>query len=264
MKKYLQVFIIGIKDMLTYRFDVFGNGISSFFKICIAYFMWNIIYSMNSTVSGYTFKEMISYYILINFLLNFEKSGQVSVLMSGEIRSGNFTKYIVKPLGSFGYYFSIILSKMTFSIIINIISLGVWLIVFHSFFEFDISLVVLTNSILIFFLGLFFMALLNYFFTILTFWIIDSSAFFRIKDNIIQFVAGALIPLHLLPISIIKIFRFTPFYYIYYYPVNMCINGDMSELSLAFLVLGISCSILVIIDLLIYKYAIKSYEGVGI
>lgn len=264
MKKYLQIFSIGMKEMLTYRFDVFGKGISCFFKICIAYFMWNIIYAMNSKVGGYTFNQMITYYLLINFLLSFEKSTEVSKLLAEEIKTGNFTKYIVKPLGPFGYYLTLNLSKMIFSFIINVISMGIWLIVFHSFFVLNMNLTVVLNSILVFFLGMFFIALLNYFFTILTFWVIDSSAFFMIKDHIVEFVTGALIPLSLLPKDVICVFKYTPFYYIYYYPVNMCVNGDLTGVGLAFAVLTVSCAILLIIVLVFYKYAVRVYEGVGI
>lgn len=264
MKKYLQIFKIGMKEMFAYRFDVFGKGVLGFFKICIAYLMWRIIYSMNDIVSGYTFHEMITYYLLVNFLLAFETSSEVSKLMSEEIKNGYFTKYIVKPVNTFGYYFSLIISKIAFLAIVNTIAMGVWLLVFRNYFELHLSFRALSNSIFIFILGLLFIALLNYFFMILTFWVIDTTAFFMIKDNIMEFVTGALVPFSLLPAYVIEGFKYTPFYYILYYPVNICIRGDLSEVHRAFFVLVISCVVLLVIDHGIYKFAIKSYEGVGI
>jgi ABC-2 type transport system permease protein len=250
--------------MLTYRFEVFSDAIFSFIRILLAFVLWQAIFSSKVDISGYSFSSMITYYILVTLLISLEKSSEVSSILSSEIKSGNYTKYVTKPINSMGNYFAMIIPKVSYVLIFNFLATIIAVFIFKKHFILPENGVMLLLGLLIYLMGLVFMALLNYFFTILTFWVVDTTAFYMIKDHFIEFTAGALIPLALLPDKIISIFSYLPFYYVYYYPISLYLNKPTSSVTTAIVVLSIWCILLFMLNIYIYKRAIKSYDGVGI
>lgn len=264
MKKYIEVIKIGFKDMIAYRFDVFSGTLFSFFRILLAFLLWSAIYHSNAEVAGYSFNMMITYYIIVTSLLKLDKSHEVSEMLSGEIRDGKFTKYIIKPVHPIGYYFSMIFSKFTYVLGFNVLATLLWVLLFKKYFVMPDNIMNCVLAVGIFMIGLLFMALINYFFTILTFWVLDASGFFMIKDNILEFLSGSLIPLSLLPGSIITIFKFLPFYYVYFYPISLYLNPGEQNVILAISTLLIWSIFFLLLNNWLYKKALRSYEGVGI
>jgi ABC-type uncharacterized transport system permease subunit len=97
-----------------------------------------------------------------------------------------------------------------------------------------------------------------------TFWVLDVTAFYMIKNIIIQLIAGALIPLNLFPESILSVLKFCPFYYTFYYPVSLYLTNDLSGVLQGFIVLSISISLTYVLIKVTYRFASKAYEGVSI
>jgi ABC-2 type transport system permease protein len=98
---------------------------------------------------------------------------------------------------------------------------------------------------------------------LLAFWILDVTAFYMIKNIVIQFITGALVPLSLFPNAFVSVFKYTPFYYTLYYPVSIYLTNDLSEVKLGLAVLVISIITVFILIRLIYRRAYNYYEGVG-
>ncbi len=264
MKKYVEVFKSSLKEMLEYRFDVFSGAIFSIFSIVIAFFMWRVIFENETVVAGYTFNMMMTYYIIVNFMTMMDGSSKVSKRLAGEIKNGHFTKYIVKPISPLKYYFAVIMSKGVYIFLFNVITTILWIVILSDYFIVVNNLSIIFYAVTIFILGSVFLALLNYFFTILTFWILEVTAFFMIKDNIVLLVSGSLVPLQILPIGFVSVLKYTPFYYLYYYPASLYVTQNLNGIGLAYLVLSLSIVFLLIVNTLLYKKATDSYEGVGV
>jgi ABC-2 type transport system permease protein len=85
-----------------------------------------------------------------------------------------------------------------------------------------------------------------------------------IKNNIMEFLTGTLIPLTLLPEILQKISRFFPFYYVYYYPTLLYMNIETGNILMAIVVL-ISWNIfMTTLNIIAYSRMKMAYEGVGI
>lgn len=264
MEKYVEVFKVGWKEILAYSFDVFGSAVFSIFKILLAFIMWQAIFNSKPDIAGYSFPMMLTYYILVTLMTNLDKSKVISSNLAKEIRSGNFTKYVVKPVHSMTHYIALVLSKFSYVFTFNVTATIVWAVVFSEYFILPQNLGSCMTAILIFMLGMIFLTLLNYFFTILTFWVLEVTAFFMIKDYFIEFSSGAFLPLALLPSSVLAVLKVTPFYYVYYYPISLYLNPNFGGETTAFLTLSSWIVILFVANELLYKIAIKSYDGVGI
>ncbi len=263
MRKYVEVCKIAIKNSFAYKFDAVGNAFFAFFTLLLSYILWGGIYKGGSNIEGFTFNMMITYYILVGFLSRMNISNEISERMAEEVRSGNFTKYLTKPISAIGYYFSEIIGKGVFITFCNIFATFLWIVIFNRFFVFN-SLKQVIFAILITMLGLFFLALLNYLFVMITFWVLDVSALFMIKESIISLVTGTLVPLNLFPKFMTSFFQFTPFYYVYYYPVTIYLGVEEVGYRMAFGVLGSWCILLLLIIKLLFRKVLKSYEGAGI
>jgi len=264
MKKYIVTIKTAWKNFLAYKFDIYGSAVLSIFTILLSFIMWKAIFGGKTEVSGFTFKMMVTYYIIVTMLTRLDVSQDISSSIAEEIRTGNFTKYLIKPFSVFGYYISSVFAKFSYVLCINLLATTIWALIFNNYFILPSSISNLLLAVMCALLGLLFLSCLNYLFLILTFWVLDVTAFFMIKDQIIAFVSGALIPLNFLPIGVQSVFKFLPFYYVFYYPATLYLGIEEVSFLQAMTVLLGWCSALFIINYYLYKKAKKHYEGVGI
>ena len=114
MKKYLEIAKIHFKAQIAYRFDVAMTMVFTISKILFAYILWGAVFGQNETVAGFTFPMMFSYYIISSFLYQIEMSSGVSGEVSARIRDGSFSKYMVIPVNTQGYFIVQTLGAMMF------------------------------------------------------------------------------------------------------------------------------------------------------
>ena len=264
MKKYLEIAKITWKSMLAYRYDVYAGALFSICKILLAYLMWSIIFKSREQVGGYNFSAMMTYYIIASLFGRLDQSNGLNWQFSGEIKNGQFGKYIVRPLKPVLYFVACSYSKSVYVFGINFVATAVWAMIFAGKFKISGNIADLCLALLIFVLGLNFMILFNYFLSILSFKFINIDGLNILKGNFIEFVSGALIPLTIFPVIVTKVFSFLPFYYTVYYPTAL-ILGKNAEKPIAALVIMLFWNAVMIASAsLYYKKAVRSFEGVGI
>lgn len=264
MKKYLEIMKILFKCQVAYRFDVAMTVLFTVTKILFAYILWGAIFGQNKTVAGFTFLEMLSYYIISSFLAQIEMSEVVSREISDGIRGGTFSKYMVIPASTQGYFIARTLGAMAFYLLFIFVSTIVWVFVFGIKLTITSSIPLIISAVFMVILGLLFMMQLNYFLGILAFKFQDIGIFLMIKGNIIAFITGTLIPLALLPASIVSIMRFFPFYYVTYLPSMLLIGRNKSEAFLGVVVLAVWLLVFTILNKFAYNKLRVAYDGVGI
>lgn len=121
MKKYLEVAKILFKAQIVYRFDVAMSVLFTVSKILFAYILWGAVFGQNKTVAGFTFPMMLSYYIISSFLSQIEMSDGVSSEIGDRIRGGSFSKYMVIPIHTQGYFIAQTFGAMAFYLIFNLL-----------------------------------------------------------------------------------------------------------------------------------------------
>lgn len=264
MKKYFRLITIGWREVSVYRFNVISNAFLSVFRILLIYLMWRVIFSTRTEVSGFTFSMMMTYYIIIMLLTKLDRSEAMANSLAAEIRNGKYSKYIVRPINPMGYYFAKSVSRSLYFLTFNILAAVFWIICFRNYFILPSSLSNLLSASFIFVLGIIFLSTFNYFLTILTFWFLNTSSFFMLKGKILEFLTGALIPLNLLPEGVVALFKYIPFYYVYYFPATVYLGKNSESISFAIITLVIWNVVMFLLNIVLYKKAIKSYSGVGI
>lgn len=264
MRKYIEIAILFFKAQIVYRFDVAMSVLFTVSKILFAYILWGAIFGQNEEVAGFTFPMMLSYYIISSFLSQIEMSDSVSVEIGERIRSGTFSKHMVVPVNTQGYFIAQTLGTMAFYLIFILGATMIWVVGFGVQFVLTRHIAVVLGAVLMVVLGLLFMIQLNYFLGMLAFRFQDISMFLMIKGNIVAFITGTLVPLALLPQGLISVMRFFPFYYVTYLPSMLFIGKNESEALTGIIALLVWLLAITLLNKFSYNKCRVIYDGVGI
>ncbi len=264
MNKYFEALKINFKTRMAYRFDIMLSMLFTVSKILLAFVLWGALFESKTMIAGFTFNSMITYYILNSFISQLDQSSGIGWQISSEIRNGSFSKYIIRPMGIFRYFTAQTAGISAFLLIFNLLAAVIWVFIFGIDFEISYDVYsIFAASVLVLF-GLLFMIQLNYFIGILAFKFLDTGAFIMIKENLVQFVTGSLIPLSLLPEGVIRVMTFLPFYYISYLPSMLLLGRNENEIIPGIAILVTWNILFGIINSITYKRLKSVYDGVGI
>ena len=264
MSKYVETAKVLFKAQIVYRFSTIVSMIFTVSRIVLAYVLWTAIFADREMVAGFTFNAMLTYYIIASFMTQMDQSGGFGGQISSEIRGGTFSKYMVRPMNVFGNFAFQALGVSVFLFSFNLIAALSWVFIFQIEFVFAGDLVSVVSAILILGMGLIFMMQLNFFIGILAFKFLDVWIFIMIKDNLLHFMTGALIPLALLPAGILAIMKFFPFYHVVYLPTVLFLGKNREEILFAVAVLGSWNLLFWLINKIAYRKLRVIYDGVGI
>lgn len=264
MRKYLEITKIYMKTQLIWRWDACIDVLLAMAKIIFAWILWGILFEGKEQIAGMSFYTMISYYIISSYLFQLDKSAEISQQMASMLRNGTFSKYMVIPVHTQGYFLAMAAGKIIFSACVGFVTM------MFCFYFAGISLVfvckikILLCGMIMSALGLLFMVELNYFLGILTLRFEEISTFLMIKDNVAAFVTGAVIPLALLPEWMLFGMRYLPFYYVTYLPSMLLIGKQEEEAFTGIVVLVVWCLFFAFFNQVTYEHYRIKYDGAGI
>jgi ABC-2 type transport system permease protein len=266
MKKYWQIFKISFSQEFVYRFNFLMWRVRNVIGILIIFSFWNTIFSDSSqSFFGYDRAKILTYVFGILILRAIVLSSR-AIDVAGEISSGNLTNLLLKPINYFKYWFCRDISSKVLNIIfsaIEIFLLYLWLkppIYFQSnpaiLISFFISLIL---AILLFFVILFIVNMVSFFMP-------ENSwaAQFLFIGIILEFFAGGIFPLDVLPDLFLKISSYLPFYYLLFFPLQVYLG----KISFALVIKGIVVAfvwllVLIYFLLKVWRFGLKVYNAEG-
>lgn len=262
MRIYLKNFYIGLQETLQYRMRVFINIGVGFIPVFIQIFLWLAIYNSVGfkEIDNFSFKDMVGYLVLALIINNYLNSGSADRMVGQDIKEGTLSKFLLKPINNFGYYLSSTMSQSIFYLVC--LFMPVLIGMFCVFYK-DRSPIVILLSLITLFLAYLLNFMFNYIVGLLTFWMTNVSSIFYMKDMIIGFISGKILPLSLFPAGFLAVSKYLPFEYMVYFPINAFLNGDLISISKG---LAMQCGWLVILGLIafiLWKLGIKKYSSVG-
>jgi len=263
MKKYLEIAKITLKELFEYRFNVVAGALMSIFRILLAYFLWQAIFQEKAMIGDFTFSMMLTYYILTSFFMRMNQSEGVMWQFAGEVKNGQFTKYVVRPVNPIGFFITKSLTKTFFILMINVVAFVVWIAVFRNYVVPPASLEIMLWVLFFLFGGIMIMIQTNYFISMMSFKLVEIGGFFYMTLNIIEFLSGALVPLSLLPAAVVGVIKYFPYYYTLYFPASLYLNMNATDIPTAIAAVIAWNVILISINALLYRRLFRYYEGVG-
>lgn len=221
-KRYKPFFRAGAMDLLAYKTSIFMWFIISILEILCVVFLWFAVYKnssngMDSVINGFTFKEMLSYLVMINIFNFVAFDGNTLFTINDEIKNGTIAMSFTKPI-SYRMRFiadnlgAVSVQFMTFGIptftaayiifgLIGFIKFtSVWAFLLYLLFFFIATLLAtLINDTI------------NYIFGVLCFYTSSGWGLNQIKTVIVSFLSGTLIPLSFFPGAFKNIVNILPF-----------------------------------------------------
>lgn len=264
MNKYFEIIKINLKTQLIWRADVAVNMLLTISKILFAYLLWGIIFDGKEHIAGFTYSSMLSYYIISSFLSQLDMSSRISEEITQRIRNGTFSKYMTIPVNIMGYFVAMEIGTIVFYFGFDLIAAVLWVYVFRINFVLTTDCILLLSAVILIVLGLIFMIQLNYLLGILTLKFEEISTFLMIKDNLLALITGTIIPLTLLPESIIDIMKFLPFYYVTYLPTMLLLGQNANEAVSGIVIMVAWCFAFVIINRVTYQTYRVKFDGAGL
>ena len=265
MKKYLEAFRLSYKMQIAWRFDVAMTMVSTAGQIIAAWIIWQVIFSQHTTVKGFGLGSMLSYYLISSILTSIDFTNQISGEVSDLIKSGRFSGHMVTPMNPLFFFGSMTAGESAFHLGFSLLTALVCAVLFQMNIAITHDPVRIFLALALIVTGLFFMACYHYTIGVLTFKFLEIGFFMHVQGSIIAFATGSLVPLSLLPESVLYILRFLPFTHVVFTPAMLlCGLVDTAEGVFSFAVISAWALLMFTVSQYAHKHLRVKYDGVGI
>ncbi|MGM5480151.1 MAG: ABC transporter permease [Nanobdellota archaeon] len=266
--KYIQQFLLELKAILEYKLDMYAKIVKPMIKFGILAAIWTAIFTASNQemIAEYSRLEFITYIAIVTIISNSLLSWKTGGIVTDDIRLGNLSSLITKPISYFKRTFAKIFARTTITGIYSILLFFIILIVLKS--GFGIELIQPTAIQIGFFIASTIISLILafcYYFIIscTAFWWGETWSIMGVAIMFQAFLSGEIIPLHISDL-LMKIASFFPFKSIIYTPTSI-IMGEKTIIEIITSV-GIQMAwivVLVIIAKAVLKKGLRRFEAQG-
>ena len=240
MKKYFEVFRLGFKMQIVWRFDVAMTMAATVGRIVAAWILWQAIFIGKTRVGGFTLEGMLSYYLVASIISSIDFSRNICGEVSELIRAGRFSGHMAAPMDPMGFFCSKSIGESAFHLGFSVVAAAACAFMLRLGASAPgvaasiapgvaATLAPVAARLLLAAamaaLGLVFMAIYQYAIGILAFKFLDIDFLMYMLESVNGFATGAFIPLSLLPGAALGALRFLPFTHVVYTP-SMLLAGQ--------------------------------------
>ncbi|RZT21792.1 ABC transporter permease [Fictibacillus sp. BK138] len=216
MRKYIEFARVQMQVHAAYSAWFWANTFSVLLRMLVIYFFWKAVYSNRSEIEGMSFDGMTTYIIIAMFLQMFVSG--VGRELAHTIKDGNVAIELMRPYHLITRLIAMDIGDKVIYFIRGALPLGILAFVFM-----DVTLpstwqsgvLFLLSALMGIWIGTFFDLLI----AILAFWTINLWGLEVMKEAVVSFFSGALVPLILFPEWFQTISLFLPFQAMVYVPV---------------------------------------------
>lgn len=220
MKKYLFIARAMWDEILTYRLNFSVWRMRNVLQLLTVYFLWYAILPSGKSLGGYSQQQMLTYILgtaLIGAIVYSTRTGTVG----DQINNGEMSNFLIKPMSMFLYWFSRDIGDKAMNIVFSIVEISLVFAVLRPPIFLQQNIFYIFASVI----AIIFAILINFYFSLLLgfigFWSSETWAPRFIFFTLLNFFAGGLFPLDILPKQIFAIIQLFPFTYMVYLPIKM-------------------------------------------
>lgn len=218
--KYWQVFKLTWEEYLAYRLNFFMWRVRTVLQLLTIYFLWLAILRGRGEIFGWSQSSILTY-ILGTSILRAIIFSTRTYEVGSEINEGNLLNFLLRPINYFKYWFSKDLADKVLNIGFSIVELTLIFLILRPPIFWQTNIAFLALFVLAVGLGV----ILNFFVSLslssLAFWTPDIWGIRFLFGIILEFFAGALFPLDILPKTLFSLLQFLPFSYLLYFPLKI-------------------------------------------
>jgi ABC-2 type transport system permease protein len=219
----------------VYRFDVLSRMGYNIIFLLMWGSIWTALYAGKASAGGVSFKEMLTYIVVSQFLSGMNGAGTPIWDIEEKVRSGDISLELMRPFDVPLRYLFADFGSVAFYFLFALLPLYILL-----FFFIDLSLPASWVTWVLFLVAAFIGFLIRYCvemsFGFLTFFLVETGGIVDIFYFAMSLLSGSVIPLWFFPDWLQKIAVYLPFQGIYYIPNSIFIgriSGTEIALSIA-------------------------------
>lgn len=241
--KYILIAKNTLQEYFVYRVNFFFWRLQVFISFLTFYSLWSAVgRSPGFSSSLYSLPQLYSYFV-IGYVIRAMVFTTRTQDLGGDIQEGRLSTLLLKPISIVKYYFSRDIIDKLFNLFFMVFEFALIIVLFRpeliipAPLNFLVFVLFLLLSISIFF---FYSLAISF----SAFWI-DSAWSIRFLSGVVfvNLFSGQFIPLDLLPPFIYRVLVFTPFPYMYFYPVKFFIGQVSLPQAVNYLITGLFCLI---------------------
>jgi ABC-2 type transport system permease protein len=222
-RKYARLLGLGLQEQVEYRANALAEslvGIGSFF---VAFLVWSGIYAANggAPIGGLSRAEMLTYVLLSrswDWIQN--PAGELDSALPEDIRNGGLSRILARPIDDRGYRLCLYLSHRIASGVVRLVPVVVLMCLLPGLFSVPLGPHLLLLP-LVMALSMLLQFSFSYAVALMAFWFLSIGGLLFLKRVVVSFLAGAWIPLVLLPPSLQRVSELLPFHYMVFFPARL-------------------------------------------
>jgi ABC-2 type transport system permease protein len=264
-RKYLNICRVSLIERLAYRGDFFLATCLRFLPLLTTILLWNAIYAGagKDEISGYTYRNMIAYLLLVHISRMFSSMPGLSTGIAREIRQGNLKKYLLQPIDMIAYLLAYRVAHKIAYIATSGVPYALLFIICSSFFTLPSPLTFLAYVAALlmgFLVGFFFECCMG----MLGFWMLEVTSLLYVVNTINFFISGQMFPLDLLPPFWANLLKALPFQYLAYFPAAVFLGRiDGLDLVRGLLLQAFWSLAFILIARQLFRAGLRRYSAYG-
>jgi len=257
----------GIQTLIAYRMNFFGFVIGGLIYCFVMYYLWRAVFnsSGSDTFMGFSMVDMTLYLFLSN-MTNQLTFSSVCDSVGEEIKDGSIAMRLIKPVNTdMSYLFNELgcaLLKFIIFAVPMILGLEIYRFVMTGKVMFDILhfLLYLVSTSLAYLVSF----RVNLCFGFMAFYVKNLWGMSILKDSILRFLSGTLIPLAFMPDVLRTTLEYMPFSSMNYTPVMIYMGKyGMTEIIFRLGVQAVWAILIYALSKLIWFHAVKRLSVQG-
>ncbi len=263
---------IALQERLVYRGDFAIGTFMRFLPIITQIFLWWAIFESlnpnnpsNASIGGYTFANMVAYYLLTMVGRAFSSMPGLATQISRQIREGDIKKFLVQPVDMIDFMF---LSRVAHKIAYYTVATIPFAIVFYlcrGYFTTGIPdaptfIAFLVSLFLAFVLGFYLEAWIG----LIGFWFLEVSSLLFVYMLLSFFLSGHMFPIDIMPEPWRSLVAYMPFKYLAYFPAAVYLQKIQGwDLVFEMMILFGWTLFFFVLTRFSYSRGLKHYSGYG-
>ncbi len=219
VKKYWMIFQLSWQNGLVYRTSLIIWRIRQMLSTLMALTIWSVVFTNQTSVFNYNQTEMTSYIFLVSILQSMILASSLHGL-AGNIYSGQISHFLVKPQRIFATFAMEEIADKAKNVLFSLAEGALLYAIFQPLFlapDFSVIMITLIWTLL----GVLIHFYISIIFGTLGFWSPETWGPKFLFFMIVDFTAGKLYPLDILPRSLQNILMLTPFPYLSYVQIQL-------------------------------------------
>lgn len=212
----------GVQELIAYRANFICHFIGNIMSAFIMFFVWKAVFlsSDSSTFMGFTMEDMVVY-LFITFLTDYMTYSDGAFVVGEEIKDGSIAMRMIRPCSfEMCFLFQEIGSRLVCAAMIFVpivAGVEIYRYAIMGAVRFDIV------SFLIYLFSMLLAYMINFYFNVcygfLAFFFKNLWGTELMKDTLVSFLSGGMIPLAFLPAGLASVLNYLPFASLRYTPV---------------------------------------------